>query len=234
MSTDLPGALGERVFDLISAGDAESLRELLNAHPSLAEARREDGVSAVLWARYSFEFEALDALLAADPRLDAFEAAAIGRMDVLQRELAANGELAVAFSPDGFTALGLASFFGHPEAVQLLLAHGARVNDASQNAMRVTPLHSSLAGGDAQITEILLEAGADPNVVQADGYTPLHEAAQNGDQTLARRLVAAGANPAARLDDGSTPAESARKAGHTALADWLETLPGVDPGVSPR
>jgi ankyrin repeat protein len=90
--------------------------------------------------------------------------------------------------------------------------------------MRVAPLHSALAGGHAEIVEVLLAAGADVNAVQADGYTPLHEAAQNGDTATSKRLVAAGADTTARLDNGLTPAGSARRAGHVALADWLDTL----------
>lgn len=219
-----PSSLTERVFALIEAGDATALRGLLSEDPSAAEARRADGISAVLWARYQAEHEALEALLAVSPRLDVFEAAAVGRTDVLREKLAADSGLEVAFAPDGFTALGLASFFGHREAVELLLANGARVNDASRNRMRVAPLHSALAGAHTEIAELLLSAGADVNAVQADGYTPLHEAAQNGDQTMVERLVAAGADTRARLDDGSTPADSARKAGHEALAEHLERL----------
>ena len=213
-----------KVFDLITAGDVAGLRSLVQANPAAAAARRPDGVSAVLWARYQFEFEALDVLLTAGPPLDAFEAAAIGRLDALGAALDRDPSVATAYAADGFTALGLASFFGHRDAVRLLLARGARVNDASRNAMRVTPLHSALAGGDAEITEMLLTAGADVNVVQADGFTPLHEAAQNGDQSLAARLVEAGARPDARLDNGSAAADLARHAGHTVLADWLESL----------
>ncbi|RPH33323.1 MAG: ankyrin repeat domain-containing protein, partial [Chloroflexi bacterium] len=159
-----------------------------------------------------------------NPPLDAYEAAATGRTDALRAELARDPAVATAFAPDGFTALGLASFFGHLEAARLLIAARARVNDASRNAMRVAPLHSALAGGHAEIANLLLEAGADVNTVQADGYTPLHEAAQNGDQAMAERLVAAGADPRARLDDGATPAESARRAGHDALGAWLHEL----------
>jgi ankyrin repeat protein len=210
------------VFALIEGGDVAALRELLAANPETAASRRADGTSAVLWARYNFELEAVEALLAVLPALDVFEAAATGRTDALRAELARDPGLATAFAPDGFTALGLACFFGHREAVEVLLAAGARVNDQSRNPMRVAPLHSALAGSDQTIVELLLDAGADVNLVQADGYTPLHEAAQNGDQVMAERLVAAGADPRARLDDGSTPADSARAAGHTVLADWLD------------
>ena len=222
--------MSDRVFELIDAEDVAGLRELLAADPSAAESRRSDGTSAVLWARYRFDLNAVEALLAARPRLDAFEAAAVGRNDALHVALEHDPAVATAFAPDGFTALGLASFFGHGEAVRLLLAAGARVNDASQNPMRVAPLHSALAGGHTEIAELLLEAGADVNAVQADGYTPLHEAAQNGDLAMAQRLVAAGASPTARLDDGTTPSQSARKAGHDALAAWLEGQEAAEPG----
>ena len=214
----------DRVFALIEAGEVGALRALLALVPSAAEARRADGLSAVLWARYRDEMQAVAALLEANPRLDVFEAAAVGRTDVLRAELDRDPTLAVAFSPDGFTALGLASFFANREGVELLLARGAQVNDASRNAMRVAPLHSALAGSDATIAELLVAAGADVNAVQADGYTPLHEAAQNGDQAMAERLLAAGADPLALLDDGSTPADSARRTGHQALASWLDGL----------
>ena len=217
-------ATAERVFSLIEAGDAGPLRALLADHPAAAEARRADGMSALLWALYNNEPEAVSVLLEANPRLDVFEAAALGRTDALRAELDRDPDLAVGISPDGFTALGLACFFGNREGAELLLARGARVNDASRNRMRVAPLHSALAGNDTTIAELLLAAGADVNAVQADGYTPLHEAAQNGDRAIAERLVAAGADPQARLDDGSTPADSARRSGHEAMASWLEGL----------
>jgi ankyrin repeat protein len=220
--------MADRVFELIDAGDVAGLRALLASDPAAAASRRADGTSAVLWARYNFELDAVEVLLEANPQLDAFEAAAIGQTDVLRAELERDPAVASTFAPDGFTALGLASFFGHLEAARLLIASGARVNDASQNAMRVAPLHSALAGGHAEIATLLLEAGAEVNAVQADGYTPLHEAAQNGDQPMAERLIAAGANPRARLDDGSTPAESARRAGHDLLAARLQELEALE------
>jgi len=211
------------LFAAIADGDVERVQALVAAHPEAAAIRREDGVSAVLWARYQYELEVLDVLLAANPPLDVFEAAAIGHTDAVRAALARDPGLATAYAPDGFTALGLAAFFGHRDVAELLIGAGAPINEPSRNPMHVAPLHSALAGRHEAIVDLLLADGADVNAVQADGYTPLHEAAQNGDQAMARRLVAAGADPRARLDSGATPADSARAAGHEVLAEWLES-----------
>jgi len=211
-----------RVFDLIEAEDGEGLRALLADDPAAAGAHRADGLSAVRFARYQFALDALDVLLAAEPHLDVFDAAAAGQTDALRAVLDADPSTATAFATDGFTALGQAAFFGHLDGAELLLARGARVNDPSRNPMRVIPLHSSLAGGHDAIAERLIAAGSNVNAVQADGYTPLHEVAQNGNRAMAERLLAAGADPRARLDSGATPADSARRAGHAALADYLD------------
>jgi len=210
------------VFEALDAGETETLRALIAADPALAGASRADGMSAVLWARYRFDLDALAILLAAEPALDAFEAAAVGDEIRLGATLAMDPALATAFSTDGFTALGLAAFFGHPGCVRMLLAAGADPNAASQNPMRVAPLHSALAGRHTAIAAALLDAGANVNAIQADGFTPLHEAAQNGDEPAALLLLVAGADPHVARDDGQTPADTARIAGHDELAARLQ------------
>ena len=79
-------------------------------------------------ARYRFDRATTDALLAADPDLDVFEATALGYVDRLRERLEADPAAATAFSPDGFTALHFAAFFGKPEAARILLEHGAAVD----------------------------------------------------------------------------------------------------------
>ena len=63
--------------------------------------------------------------------------------------------------------------------------------------MKVMPLHSAAATGDAdtryELAKLLLENGADPNAVQQDEYTPLMAADQHGDQRLRDLLVEHGA-----------------------------------------
>jgi ankyrin repeat protein len=85
----------------------------------------------------------------------------------------------------------------------------------------VLPLHSAASGGHAEIVELLLEAGAEPDPRQRHGWTPLQAAAQNGNARSLEALLAAGADPELRNDDGQSAADLARAAGHDELAARL-------------
>jgi ankyrin repeat protein len=154
-------------------------------------------MSELLQAIYRGDQARVDELLAANPELDVFEASAVGRTDRLRELLDEDPDLANAWAGDGFQALGLASFFGHVEAAQLLVERGAEVNSASRNDMKVMPLHSAAATGDPdtryELAKLLLEHGADPNARQQDDYTPLMAADQHGDERLRKLLVDHGA-----------------------------------------
>lgn len=154
-------------------------------------------MSELLQAIYTGDQARADELLAEDPELDVFEAAAVGRTERLRELLDQDASLANAWAEDGFQPLGLASFFGHVEAARLLVERGAEVNSASRNEMKVMPLHSAAATADAEtrydLAKLLLENGADPNAVQQDEYTPLMAADQHGDQRLRDLLVEHGA-----------------------------------------
>jgi uncharacterized protein len=209
------------IFEAIRAGDKAEVERLLRENPSVAGTRNDQGVSAVLLARYMFKLDILEALLAASPVLDIFEAAALGRGERVAELLDADPTLARAFARDGFTALQLASYFGQPEAAKLLLARGAEVNAAARNGMAIMPLHAAVASKHHAVVEVLLSMGADPNARQEGGWTPLHGAAQHGDRRLVDMLLAAGADPSLQREGGETPADTAAAHGHTAIADLL-------------
>jgi ankyrin repeat protein len=193
---------GARLLEAVRGGDAETVRELLARDPALAAERDEHGLSAVLLACYHGQADVRAALLAAAPPLDALDLAAVGDAAGLRERLAAAPEDLGARSPEGFTPLHYAAFFGGAEAVRVLLEAGAQPDGDADNEMRVRPLNSAAARGDRDAARALLEAGAQPDPRQHGGYTPLHSAAHNDDAELAALLLEHGADPALQTDDG--------------------------------
>ncbi len=211
----------------VNADDTDRVVALVAADPALANARDEHGVSAIMLSRYRFARPVTDALLAADPDLDVFEATALGYVDRLRERLDEDPGRVTAISSDGFTPLHYAGFFGKADVAHILLGSGAKVDIYTQNAFANQPLHAAAAGRHLEVCRILLAAGADVNATQHGGYTPLHEAAQAGDVELAELFLSAGADPLARADDDQTPAETADAAGHPDLASRIREVAGA-------
>jgi uncharacterized protein len=181
------------IFEAIAGGDLERVRSLAAA----AAERNDDGVSALLLARYHGRGDMVDVLRPHAGELHVWEAAALGETDRVRQLVEADPALANAFAPDGFQPLGLAVFFGHPETAALLVELGADVSTPSRNDLAVTPLHSACAARDLATVHLLLARGADPNVPQPSGFRPLDAAREHGDEELARLLRGFGARDSA-------------------------------------
>jgi len=209
------------LFAAIPAGDVEAVATLLAADGHLAEARDAQGRAAVLVAVYHRQPAILERLLAQRPALDLQTAAAAGQTDVVRSLLDADAGGLDGLSSDGWTALHLASFFGHLETATLLLDRGASTGVVSQNAMRNTALNAACASNQTAVARLLLQRGAQPNASQAGGFTCLHAAAYNGNVELASLLVAAGADLDVVNDAQQTPLDLAMQKGHQAAAELL-------------
>ena len=156
-------------------------------------------MSDLLQALYVGDRARVDELLAADPKLDVFEAAAFGRDERLRELLDEDPSRANAFGDDGFHPLGLAGFFGHLEAARLLLDRGANVNTLSTNEhVQTAAIHASAAAAGEEATryelvKLALEHGADPNLRQGGGFRAIDAARQNGDSRVEHLLLEHGA-----------------------------------------
>jgi uncharacterized protein len=199
----------DEIFKAIASGDLERVQTLVVRDPAVAAARDEQGLSAVTQAAYHGHADIVEALLASEPELDVFEASALGQTERVGQLVDHGPEFVSAFSPDGFTPLHLAAFFGHVEIVRSLIDRGADVEAVARNPMRVRPLHSAAATRQLAIARLLVEAGADVNQTQERGFTPLHAAAQNGDVELAQLLLERGADPELATEDGRRAADFA-------------------------
>lgn len=211
----------EAILEAAKAGDAAKVAELVKGNPALASARNEKGESAILAAQYRGHRQVVDVLVRAGAELNIYEASAVGEIDRVRAHVAADAKLVNTFSPDGFTPLSLAAYFGHPAVAEFLLQCGAEVNVAATNAMKVMPLHAAASGRHTAVVEMLLSHKADPNARQHGGYAPLHSAAGNGLEDMVRLLLKHGADAYAKDDTGQTPRDMAAAKGHTAVAELL-------------
>ena len=219
----------QEFFAAIKAGSYSAVAQQLDARPSLAKARDENGLSAVLTAAYYQEPDIARLLVQRGAELDVFEACTVGELTRVKALVEQQPELINAYAPDGFQPLGLAAFFGHADIVEFLLKKGAEVNSPSHNAMRVMPLHSAIANRRAAIVQLLLDHGADVNATQADDFTPLHEAAQNGMLDVTQWLLDRGADINLRLSSsGKTPLALALEHHHDEVAQLLKRHGAVE------
>ena len=207
--------------EYIQTGNSAELNALLKANPKLAGIQTSLKVSPLMLCCYYKQPELSEIILRHVESITFFEASALGKKDIVDEALIENSDLVHNFSDDGFTPLGLASYFGNEDVARLLLLKGADPNVSSKNGYNVYPIHSAVAANYDMIAKMLIEAGADVNVVQMSGATPLHSAAQNGNIELIIVLLEAGANVNALTEDGKTAADKASEKGFGEIAKIL-------------
>jgi uncharacterized protein len=212
----------KQLFESIRAGNAGAVKEILDADPGLASAIDDAGLPALTVAVYHRQPGIVDLLESRGAKFDLYSASMAGRADHVRSLLAAAPQRVNTLSPDGWTALHLASFFGFADCVRVLIEAGAKLNERSNNAMENMPLHAAAAGRHAEIVRVLLERGAWVNARQHGGWTALHAAAQNGDVVLANLLIAAGADVRARADNNQSALDLALTKGQAAMVETLE------------
>lgn len=219
-----------RVIEMLKAaraGDASRVQQLLEQDPRLLAARDPLGNTALILAVNSGNNEIAELLLAAGVKPDIYEAASIGRTELVAEFLNDDPSLLDSYSREGFTALALAAHFGHIEPLKYLISRGGNINAVSKHAMNVTPLHAALFGRRLEAAKVLVAAGADVTPKRGGtgwpraGWTALHYAAGLGFADLVEPLIQRGADLNAHDDDGKTPLRVAVEADQREVAKLL-------------
>ena len=209
------------LLDAVKAGNIDEVRRLIGGDSSLLHTRDANGASPLLIAIYHQKHDIARVIADAAGAIDLYEAAALGRVDRLKQLLREDPAAASSYSPDGFPAVGLAAFFGHLDAVKTLIAAGADIHAPARNPLKVQAIHAAVASKNLDIVRAVLDAGADPNAAQQQGFRPLHESGSSGSRELAELLMKYGGDPTLKNDDGKDTIALARDKGHTEFADWL-------------
>lgn len=190
------------MLDAATRGDVPALRRLLAAGAPVNAAGR-DGRTPLLNAVQSGSTEAALLLIEAGADINAqasnqdtpwLLAGALGRADVL-RAMIPKGPNFTIRNRYGGNALIPACERAHVEAVKVLLTSKIDVNHI--NNLGWTCLLEIVVLGDGgprhvEVTKLVLDAGANPNIADKDGVTPLTHAKRKGQQAVARLIEAAG------------------------------------------
>ena len=129
-------------------------------------------------------------------------------------------------TPEGWTALIMASKEGHTSIVKQLLMGDAEINPPKEGKWADpdppngthTALRGAAIGGQLACIKLLLENEADPNGMSAGDRTPLMGAAMSGHKEVVDLLLGSGAAASAVNTAGETARALAEAQGHADIA----------------
>jgi ankyrin repeat protein len=139
--------------------------------------------------------------------------------------LKAKPELANARNRYGEPILQMAAERGDTEILKGLLNTKAEIDAVGKQTNRgiskqYTALHAAVVGGKTHAAKLLLERGANPNIIDTWKKTPLHYASNNGNVEIVKALLAHKADVTMKDSFGRSPLDFATKEVREAVAGW--------------
>jgi ankyrin repeat protein len=130
------------------------------------------------------------------------------------------------------TPLTKAAKDGDIQAMQAAIKNGANVNETSKGKGSANPIFWALwsSRSDQEIlemTQLLVENGANINARDESGYTPLHWSVFNRKPEIVKYLIMKGADPTARDTNGQTPLAFAISENYSDIIQILNPLKGT-------
>ena len=138
---------------------------------------------------------------------DVFDCARTGTVEEMNVFFTTHPKSVDTLDSRGSSPLTLASYYNNLSVVEYLIEKVTNINGNSKDG---TPLMAAAVKGHIEIAKALVEAGADPNLTDANGATALHYAVLFNNQELATLLMDANASAFMKNDSGQSPLDFAK------------------------
>jgi len=202
-----------------------------NVYNARPRGHHEDWMRGVLekwpFLRYAAEHWALHLRAAASPDLEVIKMAFELLDDERHRDMLM--KLTYYFTHHGTptppkkgTQLHVAAYFNLSWFIAEYIHKGVGLDDVAD--CRDTALVWGSEMGSTESIKLLLQAGADPKMLEYDGWSPLHWAATNGHVEICKLLLEHGANADVLDDRGTTPYDWAVARNHRGAAAEIENF----------
>lgn len=210
------------IEEYIETGNHQDLELLLSQDPSLVNQKTSHEISPLLLSCYYHKPQITQVILKFISTITIHEACATGLITHIQMMIDHKKDIVDELSDHGFTPLGIAAHFGKEEVVRLLLAHHANPNIGSQNGYNTYPIHAALGINHDGIAKMLIEGGADVDVLQYGAIAPIHLAAQHGNIDIIILLLEQGADISVLTQTGQSASDLAAEKGFLEIAEILK------------
>jgi uncharacterized protein len=216
-----------RLIEATKKNDSPTVSNLLKQKVNVNE-QLPDGATALHWAVHNDNISLIEQLIKAGADINIADqggatalwvAVSNDKPEIVVRLLKAGANPNAALG-SGETVLMTAAEVGSLESVKALLSAKADVN-AKENLKGQTALMWAAAEGNSDVTNLLIENGANIRTVSNAGFTPLHFASLNGSLQSAQILVSMDAEVNDISKDKMSPLLLAAASGHSELTDYL-------------
>lgn len=182
------------------AGEPRAVKALLVKGARVNVKEKAHNQTALMWAAAQRHPDVTELLIEAGAEINAQSLTYAQTVVGEQTQRFGREELNYTVLRGGSTPLLFAARSGDTESARLLLAAGAKVNDALPDGTSALVLAAH--SGHGATAAFLLEKGANPDAADS-GYTALHAAVLRSDLTLVQALLAHKANPDVRTTKGT-------------------------------
>ncbi|WP_424245263.1 ankyrin repeat protein [Elusimicrobium posterum] len=209
--TEIKTADNEKFLLLIKDKDLEKIKKKVKKNPKLVFARNKYGQRAVHYAATYCATDIVKFLI--ENGADLKEKDNNGRVPFHWAALNGCVDTMELLYPKGvdidmrdyqnYTPLIYAAMHGRTEAVKWLVERGVQLDLQNEKGQTALWLATYNIAGFPEVTQILIDAGADINIKNNEGKSPLQVSAMAGREEIRKQLIAAGAEEEHRKQESA-------------------------------